>query len=457
MRFASLSLTLAVSSLVTAQVPDGWFAYCSFQSSLKGETGVFFAHPRTPGNPVRVTGLTGDLAWVPNHPSTQGAACLLRRPSDGALIVGERAPKDHSVDVHVITLRGTEVLHDHSISVGTSAGVGEIPQLALLPDGRILVSATDLSGGPLAVIHTTNYNWEGIGIVDPVAGSVTPVPIGNPNILVSSVFNGMTVSADGATCYIGTYVSGTQGDVYALPIPGGGMVTQIAQVPAGLSNMALDVDGSLLIATLNGPPNLFRYSFATQQVTAITTAVGPLNAVAVEAATGDYAVLSANAGIPSRSVFWMTRNGADTLLASPNTATLSGIDVNHNPEAFGPASPGTNQYTWRVAPNPGGLPQAGNQAFDLTLDISPGMSFPAFHALSLGRLAQPIDVAGAKMIVDPVRILVLGVQFPTNQMKVALPIPADPNLVGVPLYVQTFHLEATSQLASSSCVEFSVL
>ena len=102
-----LSYLAALALLATpliSQVPDGWYVYGSFQSSLKGETGIFMNHPRNPGKPVAITGLNADLKWVPNSPVNQGASCLVYRPSDGALIVGERAPGGHSVDLHIITL-----------------------------------------------------------------------------------------------------------------------------------------------------------------------------------------------------------------------------------------------------------------------------------------------------------------------------------------------------------------
>src|SRR5690606_8802378 len=141
--------------------------------------GIYYSHPRDPLVPVgRIRNLPPDLEYVPSLRG--GCASVLYRPSDGALIAGERAPAGRSVDLHVLHLAGDTVARSHGFSVGTSVGVGEIVQSALLPDGRVVVAASDLmAGGPLAQVQTLRYNWQGIGIVDTIAGNITPIPVTN--------------------------------------------------------------------------------------------------------------------------------------------------------------------------------------------------------------------------------------------------------------------------------------
>lgn len=446
---SALALLTTCLTGAIAQVPEGYYAWCSFQSSRRGQTGVFFSHPRNPGAPIVVTGLTADLKWDQVNAVNQGASCLLRRPSDGVLIVGERAPQDHSVDLHFLTLVGSAVYRDVLYSVGTSNGSGEIPQTSLLPDGRVLVAATGLSSGPLALYNTVAYGMEGVGILDPVSGRLTPVPITN-GAKLPGVYNGMVASPDGKTCYLGTWVSGTQGDVWAIPLPGGGTATKVASVNAGLSNLAIDVDGKLLIATLNGPPNLYKVDLGNNKVEAIKTANGPLNAIAVETVSGNYAIASANSGIPFRSVFWMERGGKEHLLTSPDKATISGIDINPNPEAYGPATAGPlNSYAWALSPNPGGLPTTGNSNFSLTLDAERGIGLPGVFLVSLARLIKPITALGVQVCIDPTQILVTGVVMPAKRMTIPMPLPADTSLAGIELYFQTLHLEGNAFAASS--------
>jgi hypothetical protein len=178
-----------------AQVPDGYFVFGSFQGTA-GPNGIFFAHPRDPLAPIiDVTNLPPALAY--DASGRRGAACLLYRSTDGALIAGERSPPGTSVDLHVLQLQGSAVVSAQLFSMGTSVGAGEIPQCALLPDGKIVVAATDLTANsPLAQFLTQQYNWEGIGILDTKSGGVTPIAIPNLNQF-PGVISGLAVSPDG--------------------------------------------------------------------------------------------------------------------------------------------------------------------------------------------------------------------------------------------------------------------
>ena len=454
MRPARLAFSiLSTVAGLTAQVPDGYFVWGSFQGTA-GVNGIFFSHPRDPMQPfVAVTSLPPALGYDPS--GKRGAACVAYRKSDGALIAGERAPSGTSVDLHVLKLNGADVVFAQLFSVGTSANVGEIPQCAILPDGRVLLAATDLAaGGPLSQFLTTSYNWEGVGILDTNSGGVVAVPISNLNQF-PGVINGIAASKEGTTAYIANYVSATSGDLWSVPIPAGGQATKVATFPCGASNVAVDIDGTVLVTALNGPPNLFRYDPVANTTAAITTSSGALNAIAVETVTGGYVLATANAGTPVRSLVLLTRTGGETVLVSPNRATIAGIDVNPNPEAFGASSPGAGRYDWRLTPNPGGLPLVGNAGFSLTIEAT--TISPSMLVLASRRLATPITIAGVQIHTDLGSIVFSPILQAGPSMTLPLPIPANTVLVGLPLYAQTFHLEGGASLAASAGLEFTIL
>ena len=451
-RSAAALSALILSATASAQVPDGYYVWGSFQGTA-GINGIYFSHPRDPLQPMlSVSNLPPALGYDPS--GKRGVACLLRRASDEALLVGERAPAGTSVDLHVLKLSGSSVVFAQLFSVGTSANVGEIPQCALLPDGRVLLAATDLQpGGPLAHFLTAQYNWQGIGLLDTVGGGVTALPISNWSSL-PGVINAITATRDGKTAYIGNYISAAGGDLWSVPLPNGGAATLVANLPAGVSNLAVDNDGTVLVTTLNGPPNLFRYDPLSKALTVIVTASGPLNAIAVETVSGNYALATANAGVPPRSLLWVTPAGVETLLLSPNRATIAAVDVNPNPEAFGQATSGTGTYTWDLAPNPGGMPLLGNSNFSLTLKtMLPTASVALF---STDRAPTPVEILGVKVHLDLTKVFWAPVLTPAPTMTIPLPIPNEPVLQGLKLVVQSFHLEPTQLLSASSGVELTL-
>jgi hypothetical protein len=454
--FVAAAAACLLALPAAAQVPDGWIAWGSFMSTnlTIGQCGIFFSHPRDGLQPViQVQGLPPALAYDPA--GRRGSACILYRSSDGMLIAGERSPAGTSVDLHVMRLQGNVVVFDQLFSCGTSVAVGEIPQCALLPDGRIVVAATDLQqGGPLAQFQTLQYNWEGVGIVDTNSGGVTPIPIANLSSF-PGVINGLTVSKDGQTVYIGNWISTSSGDLWSVPITGG-TATMVASLPFGASNVALDHDGTVLVTTLNGPHNLFRYDPTTGLTTAIPTNTGPMNALIVEPTTGYYLFATANAGTPSRSLLWMSPVGSPVVLSSPNQQTISGITVNPNPESFGASTPGAVDYRWALTPNPGGLPLVGNAGFSLSVESTSPMVAMALLTVSLGRTA-PTQQFGLTTHLD------FGTAVPTfaTMVDVAtmpMPLPNDTAFVGMRLYAQAYFAETpTNQLAASPGVELTIL
>ena len=444
---------LAVADL-RAQIPDGYFVWGS-QRGAAGRYGIYYSHPRDPMQPVgQISNLPADLEYEPSVRG--GCASVLYRPSDGALIAGERAPAGHSVDLHVIHLVGDRVARSSSVSVGTSVGVGEIVQSALLPDGRVVVGASDLmAGGALAQVHTARYNWAGIGIVDTERGDVTPIPITNL-AQVPGVVNGIALSADAATVYFCDWESNDLGSLWSVPI-GGGLATKLVTLQGGPSTLWRDNDGAIVMPTLNGTalPNLYRYDPHSTALTSIPTTSGALNCMTIERVTGNYAVWTREHGTPGLTLFLVTPNGTETQLSAPGHATPNGIDVNPNPEVVTAIDP-RGVHTWELAPNPGGIPLLGNAGFSLTLSRSdPTATFGA-AMLGLSRSTLPVDVLGATLHIDPAVSVTWNFTI-LGSTTLALPIPTQNALRGVEFYVQTVQAEGLTALSSSPCVLFTVL
>jgi hypothetical protein len=434
---------LVLAATAAAQIPDGWYTHGAF-SPQRGPIGVFLSHPRTPGSPTAITNLQGDL-------TVTGSSCILYRRSDGAILVGERAPVGASIDLHVIWLNGTSVLLDASFSLGMGGSCcGEIPQMALLPDGRVVVAVTDVASGPLKNYLTTAYGWQGVGIVDTRSGLITPIDITNGASIVD-VFNALALSPDATSVYLGCW-EGTKGDIWSVPLAGGA-ATLVASVPRGLSSLTFDKAGNLWAATLDSFQSLFRIDVTNGSFVHVSTLNGALNAVEYDATTGNFAALSANAGAPARSVFWMEPDGTDHLLTNAGLGILSGIAINPNPEVYGTGTPGNATYRWEL-PNAGGLPLVGNTGFSLTVQGT-GLPQPGVVAIGTARATVPIVVLGATLEVDPASILIWK-SVASVPSPVTLPIPNDKNFIGAALRVQSFHLEG-SQLAATPGIEFTVL
>lgn len=449
-----VATTAFVAAAAAAQIPDGYVLFGTFGSGT-GTQGLYFAHPRDTVQTVTpVLGLPSDLNGIGS--GSRGVAAVARRDRDGAVLAGERAPAGASVDFWVLQLTGNQVTVAQSYSCGTSAGVGEIPQFGQLPDGRIVVAATDLvAGGTMAhFFNGGGYNWQGLSILNPVSGAFTTIPVSNWNQFVG-VMNGMAVSRDGNFVYLGEYISTSSGALWEIPI-GGGTMTQAAALPFGASNVTVDQDGTVLVTTLNGPPNLFRYDPVSLSTTVVTTTTGPLNAILLESVTGNYMMATANAGTPNRSLVWRTPAGPDNVLLSPGLGTISAVAINPNPESYGAGTAGAASYAWQLSPNAGGLPQNGNAGFSLTLASDVPSTAIGLVAVAFAPIA-PTSVFGIDLLVDPTGAVLLPTTF-TNSATVALPLPAGPTVVGLPLYTQAVLIETPSgQFVASPGVELTVL
>jgi hypothetical protein len=320
----------------------------------------------------------------------------------------------------------------------------------------VVVAASGLAAGsPLAQALTAQYQWEGLGIVDTDGGSVTPIPVANL-AQIAGVLNGLAVSRDGGTVWFCTWITNTSGALWSVPV-GGGTAAQLCTMPGGPASVSIDNDGTLVMPTLNGNlgTNVFRYDTATTALTPITTTAGPLNCLAVETVTGNWIVATRETGTPARSLFWMTPSGTQTLLQSPNLATITGIDVHPDPEVVAEGTPRTFHYDWQLAPNPGGLPLLGSP-FSLTVHSDASASGAALFLLGFRRLNTPLDVLGVQVHVDPAASATRFFWF-QDQATLSLPIPNSISLRGLRLYAQTVHDEGGFSLASSSLAALTVL
>lgn len=447
-----LTVALLLTSPIVAQVPQGWYVFGTFAGAGSAlDKGVFMAHPRTPQAATRITGMFGDLGIT-------GSACVLYREQDNAILVGERSPAGASVDLHVLQIQGSAVVSDHSISVGTGGPCcGEIPQMALLPDGRVVVAVTDLVGGPLQNYLSRQYGWQGLGIVDTKSGLVTSIAVSN-GATIPDVFNALALSPDGQTVYVGTYDTNTSGNIYHVPLAGGA-ATHLVNLPGGISNMAFANDGYLMVTDAYTAQGLFRVDVSNGSFVAIPHSSGALNGLANESVTGNYAAVSGGAGLPSRSVFWVEPNGTDHVLDSPiGIATPSGVAIHLNPARFGLGTAAGNSYEWQLAPNPGGLPKVGNTNFSLTVAAtgSTGLTL-GVGLIAQSRLASAVPILGVDLWLDPTTILATPLLPALPIVAIPLPIPNIPGLVDLALFVQTVHQETGGALAASPGVRFTIV
>lgn len=450
----AIPIVLALATAARAQIPDGHLVWSS-QQGTAGQNGIFYSHPRDPLTPIGVIGnLPPSLAYSPA--GARGCASVIYRRSDGALIAGERAPNGTSVDLHVLHLLGDDVVWAQSFSVGTGIAFGEIAQAALLPDGRIAVAASGLSStSAVAQAFTTSYQWQGIGIVDTVGGGVTPVVVTNL-ATVPGVLNGLALGPDGATLWFCNWVSNGSGGLWSVPLAGG-VATQAAALPGGPSSLCVDNDGALVVPVLvpGATANVYRYEPASQVLTAIPTTAGPLNCLAVETVTGNWFAATRETGTPPRSLYWMTPAGTQTLLASPNMATINGLDVNPDPEAIAAGTPGVAAYDWQLAPNPGGLPLLGS-SFGLTVRSSTPATGLAALVIGTDRYATPLPLLGAQVHVDLATAAAFVFWF-ADQQTFPIPIPNTLALRGSRFFAQTLHDEGTPSLAASPLLEMTIL
>lgn len=457
-RSALLALPLLAPVSAGLQSYDGWILVSTGHTTeiptasnpFQGPGGLWLVHPTIPGLPVQVTGLGPDLAGMELQ---SGPNCVLHLPDDRVL-AGEWG-LGVLIDLHVLTLTGAHVSADVKIPCGTSwVGGGGINQVALLPDGSILMAVQDIVSGPLADAHLARADLE--------AGTVAPITVSGLPALFG--MNALAVDPSGTTAYLGTNDAADQGAVYSVlveELDGSPSAVHVADLPAMVGNLAADNDGQVLAGCFFS--DVVKVDPATGTVTSLGLPPQAFNALAVARVIGLYVVAQHDdeSAVPPES--WIVYADAGGSMSAPlvipppgGWGLMTGLDVNHDPETFGPSSPGANTYEWSLAPNSGGLPIAGSLGFGLDLVSSPG-SAAGLLLVSKAALASPVDFLGALLLVDPGQV-VLSQAVPAvfGEQFLGLPIPPQPSLVGISLFVQAGFLEPGG-VAASRGVKLTIL
>ena len=263
--------------------------------------------------------------------------------SDGSLLVGSYTQAvGAAVSVFHLQLSGTAVVSSREIRLGTNATPAGVPMdgfvsgLTMLPNGLALAAAWGLQPtGPLGA--------SSVALIDPVGATVFPLP--GP----TQDFNAIAYSPQRGEIYLGTWINST-GSVMSMPISGGAP-SVVASGFGGITGLAFDNAGGLVVATNTGTSRLSVLDLNTRTVTPIlgTTSVDGL---AVDAATG--------------AIFYSTYSdtvfrrvgGSTSTAAAGMWGNSSALAVQSSPRSFGTASA---RYRWLDAPNPGGPADAGQR------------------------------------------------------------------------------------------------
>jgi hypothetical protein len=292
-----------------------------------------------------------------------------------------------------------------------------------------------------------------LGLVTLETGQVTPVPV---NITPGTQLFGGAVAVDATgtlAYYAGIETNMTFASVFRVPLPGGGPPVRVAMLRVrNVSGFAWDNAGKLLVSSSN-TPSLYSVDVGSGSVTTINnfSAGGWFRGMAYEAATGHFAVLSDvnSAAFP----FSVSPTGTVfPLAAAPVPGTGHAIAVLPDPVAYGAGNPGGNAYSWALAPNPGGLPTAGNAGFSLTVRSTPSPA-PGFFALSLAPDALP--VGRITFLVNLGALVLLAPLANATENTIPLSIPEGP-LLGVSVYGQAIFTEP-GLVAASPGVQVTIL
>jgi hypothetical protein len=454
-RLAAPRLLLALVGLclapaVTAQVPEGYIIGCSAMDATSEPGGVFWLHPSVPGNPITsVVGLGTDLTGSGSPSSLTGASSVAYRVADGALVVGEIGPLGTSIDLHVIRLSGNTVVSDTTYLLGTSSGPGggttggHVSQIEILPDGRILVGVSNLqSPGPLA--------GQLLGIVDPITGSVTPVPL---STIPRGALNGMVYDAATSTIYFQMTTApciNCKTTVFQVSLAGSDETT-ITTINGIGSSLVLDPSGQLIVAGRDGTSGmLYTLDPATGTKTQIIHPLGDISAHMMDLPGGDLVVATGLASIDPDTIWRMSTDGLITTkytnLLPGELGIKTGVAINPDPKPYGFATPGVGNYYWDLLDN--GTPFFGNNNFNLQLATDQPALPPGYYAISRGQASFLAE--GVVLFLDPSPGGLLPPQATPADGRIPLPIPPDPILVGTTLYAQAVFIESVVPLALAS-------
>jgi hypothetical protein len=419
---------LAEYAGLVAQVPPGHVVFTEValrSAACCGRAGgVFVTHPRV-NDQAPITNLPAELlGTIPSVPGFgDGASAVAIRPTDGALLVGERALLGQVVDLHILRLQRLAVVSSTQVPLATAGfdyeGVNDI---AVLPAGDAFVAVG--AGGSNQIVR-----------VSP-SGTVTPV-LTSPSRIAA-------VAVDVANALL-LYARQDQG-IFAMPLAGGG--AQLVYQRSNITNLQV-LDPGVVVFTVG--PSVLLLDFAVG--VPVTLQTGPFNLVLgqLERASLGLVVgtLPVGINVPG-TLAYAPRAGTPLTLAT--TGAITDFTIAENPRVYGTPTPAARTYRWQQVPQPGGLPRIGNAAFGVQVTVTP----PGSAAGMLAFAAAPGDVSllGLRVLLD-VRTLVPLIVIPPQGL-VPLRIPAEPSLIDAALYLQSFHVDAGG-LAASEGVAISIM
>lgn len=436
-----------------AQVPDGAYVTASFQVGAFGGPAGIWVVERDTGFVVPITGLPPEITGAA-YPSAVvlGANLVQRRASDGALVATGFASGVTNVQAPLffLTLTGTAVTTTVRYDLGliTSPTARGVTQAHVLGDGRVVVAIDEVgtTGEPLdgAILGVVD---QGIPNGSPGAVSaipVAPVPAGFPN--------GIAVDEAAGTVYLGMVQANQPSEVWSVPLAGGSPQL-VTTVPATITNMAIG-DGEVLVVC-SGGSGIFRVDPGLGTATPFTT-ITNFNAVAFERATGDIVAVR---GAPNPVLMRIDPAGGSTTVSGGPVGgwgTVSGVDIDHDPEPYGDDTPGANTYAWRVL-NGGGVPRIGNLAFRIEVTAEPAAPILTGIVATTAPAPVPLTILGMEVVVDPAAQVVSFVGAGATTFTQGLPLRNDASLVGVQFFFQSFHVEPGNLLASSNGLAMTIL
>ena len=226
--------------------------------------------------------------------------------------------------------------------------------------------------------------------------------------------------------------------IYTVPITGG--TPQVFLPTTSTGGIAIHRDGNIYLST----QPIQRIDPVTKQITVVGSLPGSPVGLDIERATDDLVFALNGASSSGRGVIRMSLSGENVTLGKIPTGTPTSMAVRHDPWTYGQDTPALNTYRWRTEPNPGGLPRIGNAQFGLHLDATP--SGNAAGALLAASASGNTHVAGVELLLGGT-IIFAGNVPPSGDLP--LPLPLDPSLLGVTLYLQSFHLDPGGLAASN--------
>lgn len=425
--------SLAVLPLA-AQVPDGYLVASSLAvpGGAGGGLQVLRPHAGSAG-PGNVLGLPTDLTGLGlGVTGYHGANCVLVHPHDGRLLVGEWTERGvDDLEVHEISLAGLSVAtaRRHLVaSASGSAGLRTVDQMAWLPDGRVLLSEWDRNTA-LARLH----------VLDLATGVLTALPLAgvHPN----SRINALAVTPAGTEVWFVANEQNTVRDmrVYRAPLPFGGQAVLVHTVAGqNASQCAFDDQGRLLLAHVQTPA-ISRFDGVSWST--VTFLSEGCQALTVDPVSGD--ALFVSGGVTNQVVERIDAQGQRTVVTNlpATTARLSGFAIQPAMAGYGAATGAA--YAFEFEPHPGGLPTLGHGGFALHAGSSSGA---AVGALAIGVAATDVPLLGVHSLVSgPLVTLDLPA---VSLLRMPLPIPGSPVLIGQRLFLQMFHVRGATLVAS---------